>query len=107
MGERKEKVASVLKKIASSFIQKNSINGVLVTVTKVTVSDDLKNSTVFINVFPEDREKKTLEDLKKMEKELRWYAKSHLSMKFLPSFEFEIDCGTKNEQRINELLGKV
>ena len=105
---RQEKVSSLLKSVAASFIQKEITfaPGILISVTEVNLSKDLKTANILITVFPEKKEKETIKMLKRNRSNLREYAKSYLKMKFLPYFEIEMDKGEKRRQRIDEILSK-
>ncbi len=83
---RKEKIISLLEKIASSFIKSKIEAGVIVSVTMIELSKDLKRAKIFISVFPKNKEKEIFDLFQGKEKELRNYAKPRLKMKFLPSF---------------------
>ncbi len=108
MSFRQEKVSSLLKSVAASFIQKEIpiATGILISVTGVNLSKDLKMASVLVSVFPEKKEKETVKILKRNRSRLREYAKPFLKMKFLPYFEIEIDKGEKRRQRIDEILHK-
>lgn len=103
---RKEKVSSFLKNIASSFIQKEIVSqpGVLISITKVELSNDLKQAKIFVSVFPESKEKEMMRILKNNQGRLKEFAKDKIKMKFLPHFEIEIDKGEKSRQRIEEII---
>ena len=104
-GERKDKVGSVLKKIVSSFVRLQFETNVIISVTKVTIADNLKRATVFITVYPESKEVEILKQFKEKEYDLRQHVKKHFKSKFLPIFHVAIDYGEKNQQRIDEILG--
>lgn len=108
MAFRQEKVCSLLQNIAASFISREFIGmpGILISVTKVEASNDLKKAKIFVSIFPEEKEKEIFKLLKRKLSGLREYAKSRAKMKFLPFFEIEIDQGEKKRQKIEELLRK-
>ena len=105
---RQEKVCALLQNIVSSFISHESIalSGTLISVTKIEITSDFKKAKIFINVFPEDKEKETLNLLKNRLSDLKQYVKTRIKMKFLPFFEIEIDKGEKSRQRIEEILNQ-
>ncbi len=107
MAFRQEKIASLIGKIAASFIKSRIGPGTVVSVTGVDVSNDLKKARVLISVFPENEEEEIFASLKKKEKELRDYAKPRLKMKFLPSFEIEMDRGERNRQRLEKIMNEA
>ncbi len=100
---RQEKVNSLLKNLAASFLSKKTAD-VLITITRIETSKDLKSAKIFISIFPENKEKETLIWLNGEKNELRKFIGSQIKMKFLPSLEFEIDKEERSRKRIEELL---
>ena len=103
---RQEKIKELIKGLAAQFLQEESNYTSLITVTDTNVSRDLKRSTIFVTVYPESAEESALNFLKRKRKGLKNFVKSKAKMKIIPFFDFEIDKGEKNRQRIDELLRK-
>lgn len=104
MARRQERIESVLKNLAGSFIKTRAKTLAIIAVSRVEISPDLKLAKIFVNIFPEKKEKQVLEFLKEDEKKFKDYIKSRLKMKFLLQPHFEIDQSAKAERRIEELL---
>lgn len=104
---RNERVASLLMKYAADFVERVSNRNSIITITNIEISDDLKEATLFFTVFPDSYEGTALEFLKRQRSDLRNYVKGKWKAKFLPFFDFEIDKGEKNRQRIDELLNQA
>lgn len=102
--ERNEKVAKHLKELAAEFLGRENNKTSLITVTSATCSPDLKRATIFITVFPTDKEKGALEFAKRKRPELREFFKKNMSIKNIPFVDIEIDLGEKHRQKIDELL---
>ena len=100
---RQERVALQIQGLAAQFLERESDRTTMITVTRVALSKDFKNATVFFTVFPEDKEGVALDFTKRQRKNLRNYVKKGSVLKRLPFFDFEIDYGEKNRQRIDEL----
>ncbi len=100
---RQEKVNSLLKNLAASFLSRETI-GAIVSIIRIETSKDLKSAKLFISIFPETKEKEVLDLMNEKKNDLRKYIGSQIRMKFLPTFEFEIDKGEKSRKRIEELL---
>lgn len=100
---RQVQVAEILAHCAADFFARESNGQSLVTVTRSDVSPDLKNVLVYISVLPEKFEDKVLQFAKRSRTDFREYVKTHARLKFLPTFDFEIDYGEKNRQRIDDL----
>lgn len=104
LSRRQVQVALKVKEIACDFFQRESSGMSLITVTRATVSADLKNSTLFITVLPEKKEEAALDFARRQRTDLRNRVKKQLQIKTIPFFEIEIDYGEKNRQHIDELL---
>lgn len=102
--ERKEKVENFIRKIAASFLGRENSRTSLVTVSRVSVSPDLRNATIFFTVLPEEKESEALEFAKRKRSDLRDLLKENMDTKNIPFVDFEIDRGEKNRQKIDELL---
>lgn len=103
---RQEKIEELLRHISSQFFREIAGTHSLITVTRTSVSRDLKKATIYITVLPAEKEEEALSFVKRHGHELRTRAKQGLSTRTLPFFDFEIDYGEKNRQRIEELSRK-
>ncbi len=103
---RQKKVAEEIRKCAGDFIAMEAGRGNLITPTQVTVSPDLKKTTVYVSVFPTDQEEQAIHFLRRKRNDFRTYIKRHTHAKVLPFVDFEIDLGEKNRQVIEEISSK-
>lgn len=103
MSHRVEKANDTIRALAADFVHRIVENSAIVTVTNLGLSPDLKTAIVFITVFPESEETDTLDFLKRKAGELRHYVVERIKMRKVPFFEFALDKGEKNRQRIDEL----
>ncbi|MCF7835694.1 MAG: 30S ribosome-binding factor RbfA [Candidatus Marinimicrobia bacterium] len=101
---REEKINSLLKRLLSEFFTRSKVSNCLVTVTEIDISKDLKFAKIFVSVYPDKESLRVLKILKKRGGEMRRYVGDKAKMKHVPFFEFQIDKGEINRQRINELL---
>ena len=104
MPERNEKMANFLKELTAEFLGRENNKTSLITVTRATCSPDLKRATIFITVFPTDKEKAALDFAKRKRPELREFFKKNMVVKNIPFIDIEIDQGEKHRQKIDELL---
>ena len=102
--ERREKLANLIKELGAQFLERESNNTSLITVTSCSVSPDLKRATIFITVLPDDKEAAALEFVKRKRGALREYLKKKMKIKIIPFIDTQIDLGEKNRQKIDELL---
>ena len=104
---RDQKLKDIIREAAALFLQKESNYTSILTVTDVTLSERSNNATIYFTVLPEDKEKGALDFVKRKRAEFREYFKSRARMRALPFFDFEIDKGEKNRQRIDEIARSV
>lgn len=105
MSLRQEKVNSLLRNLAAKFLARELDRKTLVSVTRIEITSDLKNATVFIIVFPEGEEEKVLKKIRPGE--FRGFVKENMKTKFLPAFEFKIDESLKQERKMDKLIDSV
>ena len=106
MSQRNEKVANQVKELAAQFLGRENNRTSLITVTASTVSPDLKRATIYITVFPAEKEHDALEFAKRKRKDLRELLKKNMPIKIIPFLDVAIDLGEKNRQKIDEMLRK-
>ncbi len=78
--------------------------GVLVTITRVESSVDLKQAKVYISVMPDSRVARISEILGKIIYGIQQSLNKRLRMRPIPKIKFEIEQKTKEAARIEELL---
>ncbi len=104
MSERLEKVSTLIRELAAQYLARENNKTSLITVTKVTVSPDLKNATIYITVIPDDKENTALLFAKRKRSDIRDYLKQNMETRMIPFLDIMIDKGEKNRQKIDELL---
>ncbi len=101
---KKGRLQTVLKELAANFLQTESSGSSLITVTNCEISENLRTATIFISVLPETAEESALNFTKRKRRDFKTYVKSHSKLRHIPFFDFEIDKGEKNRQKIESLL---
>ena len=104
---RETKLKDVIKVAAAEFLQRESNYTSMLTITDVSLSEKSNRAVVFFTVLPEDKEKGALDFVKRKRAEFREFFKSKARMRALPFFDFEIDKGEKNRQKIDEIARSV
>lgn len=107
MSLRDEKASSLLIHLAGEFIAREAGRGTLITPTRVDVSPDRKNATVYVSVFPDDQTDHALAFLARQGDEFKAYLKAHSRLNILPRVRFEADFGEKHRQRMDELSREI
>lgn len=103
MSEHEQKIHERLRRLAADFIQKHSSGKALITVTDVETDRNLRQATIFVTIMPAASEPEALNFLKRARGGFREHVKENARLKTIPTFDFEIDAGEKNRQRIDEL----
>ena len=107
MSERRIRVGELIRDTAAVFLNRESNHLSLITVTRVTISKDFKNATVFFTVYPEEKEEEALHFAKRKRRDLKSYLKSHLKLRRIPFVDFEIDVGEKHRQKIDDIARAI
>ena len=81
--------------------------GILATMTRVETSVDIRESKVYISVFPEKDAAKILEILNKSIYQLQQKLNKRLKMRPMPRIRFAEEKATAEAGRIEELLEKI
>lgn len=102
-GNRAEKVQEAVREVAAEFLAKEASPQSLITVTQVWLSGDARRANIYISVLPETAENAALAFANRNRRELAEFFRTRIRGVFPPHFEFKIDRGEKNRQRLDEL----
>lgn len=100
--QRQHKVQEEIRKAAGDFIAQQANRNALITPTRVDISPDLKNATVYFTVLPEQHEEEALNFLRRKRSEFKHFLKKK-HFKRLPLTDFKIDYGEKNRQALDNI----
>ena len=100
---RDQKLREALLHIAATFVAESSNRTSLITVTGMTLSPDGKNADILVTVLPRDKEKEALDFLKRQRSDFRKCVQEKILTRSIPLFDFNIDHGEINRQKIDEL----
>ena len=110
---RQKKIAGILQEDMSSVIQevmrKNGVKNLIISVTKVTVTPDLGYAKVFLSVFPADKAKQIVQEIKDMGGQIRHEIASRVRHQFrrMPELQFHNDDSLEYMDTIDrELKGE-
>lgn len=110
MSLRTERVASLIKKEISTFLNREYRDPSygFMTVTDVQISPDLRIAKIYLSIMG-DKEKKdnTLRMLENRKGGIRSFIGSHVRLKFTPSIQFYLDETLDRVDRINQLIKKI
>jgi len=103
MSGRHERVVSLLRELAATFIQQEANTDPLITITHVATSPDYRKITIFFTTIPVGRENDALIFLRRNGKALRNHIKKKSNLKIIPHIDFDIDIGERHRQHIDEI----
>ncbi|MCC6520606.1 ribosome-binding factor A [Candidatus Nomurabacteria bacterium] len=103
MSIRQEKVTEQLRHHIAFFLERESSPLSLISVTRITVSPDLKKATVYISVLPESKEQAALHFVERQLGGVRQYLKGKLETRVIPHLDVTLDYGEKNRQQIDAI----
>ena len=105
--KKEEKVVSIVEHAAAAFFRNETPPGILATLTKVEMSENLKYATIFLTIYPENNETSTLKLLRSKLSDFRELATEKTRLGQIPFFRLEIDRGEKNRQHIDSLTKEL
>src|SRR3989338_10727534 len=107
--ERLLRVNQLIKKELSKILLQeiDFPRGILATMTRVETSVDIRESKVYISVFPEKDAAKILEILNKSIYQLQQKLNKRLKMRPMPRIRFAEEKATAEAGSIEELLEKI
>lgn len=103
MDYRNESAKEIVRSAIASFIERESNRQSMITVTNVISTQDFKNVTIFVTVFPEQAEAAVIDFLKRQRSEAREYLKKTTRLGRIPFLDFIIDGGEKARQHIDDI----
>ena len=106
------RVNELLKRELGNLITLKNIapsNSILVSVTEVKTTNDLRKALVFVSVFggDDDDANEVLQTLKKKRVEIQHDISQVVTLKYTPVLRFELDKRVAAGDRVFELLGDV
>lgn len=95
-----------IKDVLARGLEDPRIKGLL-TVTGVTVTDDLRQATVNVSVLPADQGELALHALSHAAKHLRHEVSERVALRRVPEFKFKLDESLKRQAGVLNALAKV
>src|SRR4051812_33255351 len=97
------KMEQLVRQLAADFLHHESNGASLITVTRVELSNRMTNAKILISVLPDDKQDEALEFVRRKRQDFKEYVQNNSRIGRIPHFDFAIDFGEKNRQRIDEL----
>lgn len=110
MTRRAERVASAVQAAVQAVLSRGlsdpRVRG-LITVTGVTVTDDLRQAFVRVSIMPAEHEELTMHGLRAAAAHVRHAIGDALELRRTPNIEFRLDRATKRQAAVLEALAKA
>ena len=107
---RQNKIARLLQKELAEIFQGQTrqTHGILVSVTRVRVSPDLSICTAYLSIFPPEKAKDLLDNIRKNEKTIRYDLgkRVHNQLRIIHELRFFQDDSLDYIEHIDSLLKK-
>jgi len=109
MSKRIQRVNALIKRELSQLILKefDFPLDILVTLTRVETTSDLRDVNVWISIIPDEKNEKIIEILDKNIYFLQQKLNKRLKMRLLPKIKFLEEKKTKEASRVEEILEKL
>ncbi len=107
---RQQQIESTLKRTLSEVISRRladpRIRG-LVSITRVEVTNDLKDAHVYVSVLPAQYEKRAVAGLNSAAGHIHRLARDSVALKTTPHFEFRLDESLKKQAAVLESIDQA
>ena len=108
---RQQKVNRLLQKELSEIIRLDTqqMQGIIVSVSGVRVSPDLGMAKVYLSIFPSEKGKELLKNIKTNAKQLRYALGQRVAkqLRVIPELAFYIDDSLDYVENIDKLLNNI
>ena len=106
---RQNKISRLIQKDMADILQKEGkdlFHGVLISVTQVRVTSDLSIARVYLSIFPSEKGKAIVLEIKKMHAKLRGLLglKVGKQLRIVPQLDFHLDDSLDYIDNIDRLL---
>jgi ribosome-binding factor A len=97
------RLKKIVRELATEFVERESNRQSLVTVTDIRLADKGKRALILLSVFPETAERAVIDFLKRRRGSFREFVVAESALGRIPFFDFSIDLGEKNRQKIDRM----
>lgn len=99
-----EKLEEAISREAAMFFEREGNRSALITVTKTILTKRGNGATLFVSIFPENKEKAGLDFVQRNLGELRSVLREKIKSKSIPTLRVIPDHGEKERDHIRNLL---
>lgn len=106
---RQNKISRLIQKDIAEILQKEGrelFRGIMISVTNVRISPDLSIAKVYLSIFPSEKGKETLAEIKTHQSRIRGLLglKVGKQLRIVPQLDFHIDDSLDYIENIDRLL---
>jgi ribosome-binding factor A len=106
-GSKREKLGEAIREQSAMFIERESNNTALITVTRVEVDDRLKKAIIFVTVMPDSKKDEALSFLRRLRGDLHHFLLKSGRIPRPPTLDIVEDVGEKHRQNIERIIKEV
>ena len=111
MNRRAEQMSSVIHRACQSVLNSGfgdpRLDGLMLTITSVKVTSDLRTAVINVSVMPAEKERRAIAGLKAAAKHIRRQVGDLVSVHQLPEFVFKVDKAAKRQAEVLDALARV
>lgn len=99
--------SSLIAEIAAEYFNIEANKSSLITITRSEMLDKGRRCNIYISVLPTEKEEDALEFVKRKRNDFRRFVTNKKIFGFTPRFDFLLDLGERNRQRIDEISNQI
>ena len=99
--------SSLIAEIAAEYFNIEANKSSLITITRSEMLDKGRRCNIYISVLPTEKEEDALEFAKRKRNDFRMFITNKKIFGFTPRFDFLLDLGERNRQRIDEISNQI
>lgn len=107
MSHRIAQIESTLMKAIAQVLQRDLADprvDAFVSITRVKVSPDLADATVYVSIMPADKQSKNIHGLKSATRHIRSLVLKKMSMRTVPRLRFQLDDSLKKQAEVYDAI---
>ena len=107
MSHRIAQVEATLKKAIAQVLQRDMADpriDAFVSITRVKISPDMRNATIFVSVMPAEKESKNIHGLRHATGHIRKLVLKKMATRTVPAFKFVLDESLKKQAAVMEAI---
>ena len=107
MSHRIAQVEATLKKAIAEVLQRDLADprvDAFVSITRVKISPDMANATIFVSVMPAEKQSKNFHGLKSATGHIRSLVLKKMATRTVPRFRFELDESLKKQAEVFDAI---